>query len=121
MMKNGFWSHLVDYLLFFGIFCCAVLIFAAMAELATPDYPTEVEVYTIGCEISNMDITTNGSSIRKHIVSVRNDEFAATIDVEAETYAKYTEGEIVEVEVTVKESKDGTEQKNFYRLAEEGS
>lgn len=58
-MKNHFWSRLMDYLLFFGIFCCAVLIFAAMAELATPDYPTEVEVYTIGCEISNMDITTN--------------------------------------------------------------
>ena len=120
-MKNDFWSCLMDYLLFFGIICCAGLIFALMAELAAPDYPIEAETYTVGCEISNMDIIVNSSSIRKYIISVRNDEFAATVDVDAKTYAKYTEGEIVEVKVTVKENKDGTEQKNFYKLAEEGS
>lgn len=120
-MKDEFWDCIVNYLLFFGIICCLGLMCALMAELATPDYPIEAETYTIGCEISNMDIIVNGSSIRKHIISVRNDEFAATIDVDAETYAKYTEGEIVEVEVTVKENKDGTEQKNFYRLIGESS
>jgi hypothetical protein len=40
-------------------------------------------------------------------MGVRNDDFSATIDISAEQFAKYTIGEIVEVEVTVSEHFDG--------------
>jgi hypothetical protein len=71
----------------------------------------EVETYSIGCEISQMayaeEAVSRSNSEPNYKMGVRNDDFSATIDISAEQFAKYTIGEIVEVEVTVSEHFDG--------------
>ena len=62
-------------------------------------FPREVESYTEGFEISHMEIS------KKHrdgmgYISVRNDDHATTFLVSLDEYAKYVEGEVVEVKVT---------------------
>jgi hypothetical protein len=40
-------------------------------------------------------------------MGVRNDDFATVFNINADTYAKYVVGDVVEVEVTVWEHYDG--------------
>jgi hypothetical protein len=72
---------------------------------------TEVETYTVGCEISQLSYAekTNGRASSKAVykMGVRNDDFATVFNINADTYAKYVVGDVVEVEVTVWEHYDG--------------
>lgn len=92
-----------------------VMIYAGVHECSK----TVVETYTVGCEISQLayaEETTGRSSSRPaYKMGVRNDNFATTFDITAEQFAMYVIGDVVEVEVTVYEYKDGTI-KNEYRL-----
>jgi hypothetical protein len=73
---------------------------------------TEVETYTVGCEVSQMayaeEVMSRSSSRPSYKMGVRNDDFATTFDISAEEFAKYAVGDIVEVEVTVYEYMDGS-------------
>ena len=72
---------------------------------------TEVETYTVGCEISQLSYAekTYSKSTSKAVykMGVRNDDFATIFNVDANTFAKYVVGDVVEVEVTVWEHYDG--------------
>lgn len=63
-------------------------------------FPREVESYTEGFEISHMEISKNHSRNGRGYISVRNDDHATTFLVSLDEYAKYVEGEVVEVKVT---------------------
>jgi hypothetical protein len=73
---------------------------------------TEVETYTVGCEVTQMayaeEATGRSSSRPAYKMGVRNDDFATTFDISAEEFAKYAVGDVVEVEVTVYEYMDGS-------------
>lgn len=68
----------------------------------------EVEIYSVGCEISQMAYAeeqvsrTNTKPVYK--MGVRCDDFATIFEITAEQFAQYIVGEIVEVEVTVEAS-----------------
>lgn len=68
----------------------------------------EVEVFSVGCEVSQMvyaEETVNRSTSRPvYKMGVRNDEFAVVLDITDTQFAKYVVGDIVEVEVRVYES-----------------
>lgn len=72
----------------------------------------EVEVFSVGCEVSQMayaeEAVSRSSSRPVYKMGVRNDEFAATIEITDTQFAKYVVGDIVEVEVRVYESGLGT-------------
>lgn len=92
-----------------------VLICGAVYECSA----TEVETYTVGCEVSQMayaeETVSRSTSRPSYKMGVRNDDFATTFDISAEEFAKYAIGDIVEVEVTVYEYIGGTLQ-NEYKL-----
>lgn len=79
----------------------------------------EVEVYSVGCEVTQMayaEETTGRSSSRPvYKMGVRCDEFAYTFNITSEQFARYAVGDVVEVEVTVWEYRDG-KLDNTYRL-----
>lgn len=84
--------------------------------------PTEeVETYTVGCEISQMayaeETISRFDSRPVYRVGVRNDDFATTFEISSEQFAKYSIGEIVEVEVTTWEEFDGN-QYQTYRIVD---
>ena len=72
----------------------------------------EVEVFSVGCEVSQMvyaeETVSRSSSRPVYKMGVRNDEFAAVLDITDTQFAKYVVGDIVEVEVRVYESGLGT-------------
>ena len=72
----------------------------------------EVEVFSVGCEVSQMvyaeEATGRSTSRPVYKMGVRNDEFAAVLDITDTQFAKYVVGDIVEVEVRVYESGLGT-------------
>lgn len=92
-----------------------VLIWGAVYECSA----TEVETYTVGCEVSQMayaeETVSRSTSRPSYKMGVRNDDFATTFDISAEEFAKYAIGDVVEVEVTVYEYIGGTLQ-NEYKL-----
>lgn len=61
-------------------------------------FPREVETYTEGFEISHMEISKRHRNGMGYI-SARNDNHATIFLVDLDEYAKYVEGEVVEVEV----------------------
>ncbi len=71
----------------------------------------EVEVYTVGAEVSQMayaeETVSRSSSRPVYKMGVRNDEFAYTFDITDAQFAKYAVGDVVEVEVTIWEYFDG--------------
>lgn len=73
---------------------------------------TEVETYTVGCEVSQMayaeETTGRSSSKPVYKMGVRNDDFATTFNITDGQFAKYVIGDIVEVKVTIWEHYDGT-------------
>ena len=82
----------------------AVGVFATMTKV-------EVEVYTVGAEVSQMayaeESVSRSSSRPVYKMGVRNDEFAYTFDITDTQFAKYAVGDVVEVEVTIWEYFDG--------------
>ena len=70
----------------------------AVAFFLDSVFPREVESYTEGFEISHMEISKTHRGMGH--ISVRNDNHATTFLVDLDEYAKYVEGEVVEVEVT---------------------
>lgn len=81
----------------------------------------EVETYTVGCEVSQMayaeEQISRTSSRPVYKMGVRNDDFATTFDITNAQFAKYAIGDVVEVEVTVYEYRDGMH-RNQYKLVE---
>ena len=80
---------------------------------------TEVEVYSVGCEVSQMayaeETVSRSQSKPVYKMGVRNDDFAVTLDITSNQFAQFAVGDIVEVEVTVMENTFG-ELYNTYRL-----
>ena len=80
---------------------------------------TEVEIYSVGCEVSQMayaeETVSRSSSRPVYKMGVRNDDFATTLDITSNQFAQFAVGDIVEVEVTVMENAFG-ELYNTYRL-----
>ena len=82
----------------------AIGMFATMTRV-------EVEVYTVGAEVSQMayaeEAVSRSQSRPVYKMGVRNDEFAYTFDITDTQFAKYAVGDVVEVEVTIWEYFDG--------------
>ena len=80
---------------------------------------TEVEIYSVGCEVSQMayaeETVSRSQSKPVYKMGVRNDDFAVTLDITSNQFAQFAVGDIVEVEVTVMENAFG-ELYNTYRL-----
>jgi hypothetical protein len=80
---------------------------------------TEVEIYSVGCEVTQMayaeETVSRSQSRPVYKMGVRNDDFATTLDVTSNQFAQFKVGDIVEVEVTVMENAFG-ELYNTYRL-----
>lgn len=73
---------------------------------------TEVESYTVGCEITRIDYSEVAGISTSHHKSfykmgVRCDDFATTLDITEEDFAKYTNNDIVEIQVIIYEYRDG--------------
>lgn len=80
---------------------------------------TEVEIYSVGCEVSQMayaeETVSRTQSKPVYKMGVRNDDFATTLEVTSNQFAQFMVGDIVEVEVTVMENAFG-ELYNTYKL-----
>jgi hypothetical protein len=72
---------------------------------------TEVEIYSVGCEVSQMAYAEETISRRQsrpvYKMGVRNDDFATTLEVTSNQFAQFMVGDIVEIEVTVMENAFG--------------
>ena len=72
---------------------------------------TEVEVYSVGCEVTQMayaeETVSRTQSRPVYKMGVRNDDFAVTLDISSNQFAQFAVGDIVEVEVTVMEDAFG--------------
>jgi predicted membrane protein len=88
-----------------------ILVIVAVVICIVADHKTEVETYTVHCEISQLvyaeEATGRSSSRPVYKMGVRCDEFATTIDIDSTDFARYTIGDLVEVEVTVWEYLNG--------------
>ncbi len=100
-----------------GVFLLGVAGYAIYQEVTK----TEVETYTIGCEVTKTayaeEATGTRTSRPSYMMGVRCDDFSTTFEITGEQYARYNENDIVEVEVTVWEYSDGT-LKNTYKLVD---
>lgn len=78
---------------------------------------TEVNRYSINSEISHCDYSYSkgnmGVTYSKYIISVRNEEFTHTFEVSSIDYAKYKEGDFVNVEVIIFEDKTGAQIREY--------
>lgn len=90
------------------MFLVAGLVFILCLTVVQDVSTKEIESYTEGFEISNMDYSVhhikNGGVKTTYVMGVRNDTDAHTFYVDANTWAKYKEGDIVEVKVMIMES-----------------
>ena len=97
-----------------------LLIFGAVQHLTYEATKTEVETYTVGCEVSQMayaeESVSQTRSKATYKMGVRCDDFAATFTISAEEFAMYTVGDIVEVEVIVYEYEADSKTEYEYRL-----
>lgn len=114
------WSDLLLILIMvFVILLLVALIGGLICGAVYEGSATEVETYTVGCEVSQMayaeEAVSRSSSRPSYKMGVRNDDFATTFDISAEEFAKYAIGDIVEVEVIVYEYMGGN-LRNEYRL-----
>ena len=80
----------------------------------------EVEIYSVGCEVSQMayaeEQVSRTSTRPVYKMGVRCDDFATVFEITAEQFAQYVVGEIVEVEVTIEASSLTDFQKQEYKL-----
>lgn len=91
------------------IFLLGLLVWGAYHGIVDKLTTYEVERYTVGAEVSHSDYASyykkNSGTITEYVLAVRNDDFSTVFNVSAETYAKYTIGDVVEVEVREMASK----------------
>lgn len=86
------------------VFCVVgVAVMAIIAGFGIADvlYTRQVETYTEGYEVTRMEISKKHTNLG--YICVRNDNDSATLMVDLDTFAGYEEGEVVEVEVEVRE------------------
>ena len=85
---------------FIGV-CATIAVIIVAFGVADALYTRQVETYTEGYEITRMEIS------KKHVnlgyICARNDNDSTTLMVDLDTFAGYEEGEVVEVEVEVRE------------------
>ena len=71
-----------------------------------------VEVYSVGCEVSQMayaeEAVSRSSTRPVYKMGVRCDDFATTLDINSTQFAQFVIGDIVEIEVTEIELVDGS-------------
>lgn len=79
----------------------AIMVIVAGYAVVDSLYTVEVETYTEGYEINMMEISKHHRDCG--LLCIRNDNDSATLHVSLDTYAGYGEGEVVEVEVEVRE------------------
>lgn len=120
MIKMFNWSDLpLILIMVLMILLIVALVGGLIVGTAYECSATEVETYTVGCEVSQMayaeEAVSRSSSRPSYKMGVRNDDFATTFDISAEEFAKYAIGDVVEVEVAVYEYMDGT-LRNEYKL-----
>jgi hypothetical protein len=112
---DTFFTIVMILLLVFALFLLGIAGVVAYQEITK----TEVETYTVGCEVTKTayaeETTGPRSSRPSYKMGVRCDDFATTFEITGDQYAQYNENDIVEVEVTVWEYSDGT-LKNTYKL-----
>ena len=87
----------------------SLLVFGTLIPFLASAPPSEVEIesYSVGCEVSQMEYeeTKTFFSTKSHYkMSVRNDDFATTLDITADQFAEFVVGDIVEVEVRIYEN-----------------
>lgn len=112
-----------DFMMGFFFIVIVLLIVALVAMVGYAIYhdctKVEVEVFSVGCEVTQMSYaekaTGKSSSRPVFKMGVRCDDFACTFDITDAQYAQYCIGDVVEVEVTVWECRDG-DLRNTYRL-----
>ena len=63
---------------------------------------TEIEVYSVGCEVSQMayaeEAVSRSQTKPVYKMGVRNDEFATTLDINSNQFAQFMVGDVVEVD-----------------------
>ena len=95
----------------FMTFMCILIIGALAFGIFVGCNQTEIEVYSVGCEVSQMayaeETVSRSQSRPVYKMGVRNDDFAVTLDVTSNQFAQFAVGDIVEVEVTVMENAFG--------------
>ena len=86
----------------------SLLVFFGVQELRDWATTEVVETYIVGAEVSHSDYASyykkNSGTITRYVLGVRNDDFSTVFNVDANTWAKYAVGDIVEVEVREMES-----------------
>jgi hypothetical protein len=97
------------------ILLCSLILFMIFVSIGQ----TEVEIYSVGCEVTQMayaeETVSRSQSRPVYKMGVRNDDFATTLDITSNQFAQFAVGDIVEVEVTVMEDAFG-ELYNTYKL-----
>lgn len=108
-MKKFFDEVLMVVAVLATIFLLGLLVWVAYRDVTDKLTTYEVERYTVGAEVSHSDYASyykkNSGTITEYVLAVRNDDFSTVFNVSAETYAKYTIGDVVEVEVREMASK----------------
>ena len=103
----------------FMIVMCILIVGLLVFGIYIGHNHTEVEIYSVGCEVSQMayaeETVSRSQSKPVYKMGVRNDDFAVTLDITSNQFAQFAVGDIVEVEVTVMENAFG-ELYNTYRL-----
>ena len=103
----------------FMIVMCILIVGLLVFGLYIGCNQTEIEIYSVGCEVSQMayaeEIISRSQSKPVYKMGVQNDDFAVTLDITSNQFAQFAIGDIVEVEVTVMENAFG-ELYNTYRL-----
>ena len=112
------WFQAIVSIIIVIIVCALIssLIYAYVIEASM----YEVEIYSVGCEVSQMVYAEKliGKSKTEPVykMGVRCDDFSAVLEITAEQFAQYVVGEIVEVEITIKASSLTDCQKQEYKL-----
>ena len=75
-----------------------------------------VETYTIEATITDKDIVEEYRKSRDYLLFWVNGEESGELEVGSHTYARYAVGDLIPIEVTVKESCFGTQ--NFYNYGD---
>lgn len=103
----------------FMIVMCILVVGLLCFMIFTGVNQTEVEIYSVDCEVSQMayaeETVSRTQSKPVYKMGVRCDDFAVTLDITSNQFAQFAVGDIVEVEVTVMENAFG-ELYNTYKL-----
>lgn len=105
-------SEIISAIIYFLIlaFCVFILGIFIVGAVTTE----EVETYTIEATITDKDIIDEYRQSREYLLFWVNGEESGELKVGSGTYARYAVGDLVPIEVTVKESCFGTQ--NFYEF-----